>query len=53
VLPDESEAAETTRAERRAWLAERGYEVMDVSAEEIEADVGKVLDRLDEHIAMA
>jgi len=53
VPPDESEAASTTRAERRAWLAERGYGVIAVTTEEVDADVGKVLDRLDEQIAMS
>jgi tRNA/rRNA methyltransferase len=51
VPPDESDAAGTTRAERRAWLAERGYRVMEVRAEEVDADVGKLLDKLDERMA--
>ena len=35
----------------RAWLAERGYRVMEVRAEEVDADVGKLLDELDKRIA--
>src|SRR5262249_5670638 len=50
VPPDESAAAEQTRGERRAWLAERGYRVVEVGAEEVERDVTKVLDKLDERI---
>jgi tRNA/rRNA methyltransferase len=46
VPADESEAAATARAEKHAWLAERGYRVMPVRLAEIEADVGKVLDEL-------
>src|SRR5262249_2578806 len=52
VPPDESDAAAITRTERRAWLAERGYRVMEVRAVEVEADVGGLLDKLDEQIAM-
>ena len=51
VPPDESEAAARARDERRAWLAERGYRVMEVRAEEVERDVTKVLDQLDARIA--
>ena len=51
VPPDESAAAAKTRAERRAWLGERGYRVVEVRTEEVDADVGKLLDRLDERIA--
>src|SRR5262249_32194980 len=51
VPPDESAAAEQTRAERRAWLAERGYRVVEVRAEEVDRDVTKVLDQLDTRIA--
>jgi len=51
VPPDESEAAARTRAERRAWLAERGYRVMEVRGDEVDADVGTVLDSLDQRIA--
>jgi tRNA/rRNA methyltransferase len=40
-----SEAAHT-RAQRRAYLAERGYRVCEVRAEDVERDVSKVLDEL-------
>ena len=43
---DESEAAAKARAEKNAWLAERGYRLMPVRLAEIEADVAKVLDEL-------
>jgi tRNA/rRNA methyltransferase len=34
------------RAERRAYLTERGYRVVDVAMAEVEADIAKVLDGL-------
>jgi tRNA/rRNA methyltransferase len=43
---DESEAAAKVRADKQAWLAERGYRLMPVRLAEIEADVAKVLDEL-------
>jgi tRNA/rRNA methyltransferase len=47
LLPgEESAAAAEARAEKQAWLAERGYRVLPVRLAEIEADVGKVLDEL-------
>jgi tRNA/rRNA methyltransferase len=52
VVPaDETSAAVATRARRRAWLAERGYRVIDVAAADIAADVASVLDRLFKNIA--
>ena len=48
----ESTAAGKARAERRAWLSERGYRVLDVDASAIEVDLPQVLDRLAEKIAM-
>jgi tRNA/rRNA methyltransferase len=42
----ESEAAATARAEKRVWLAERDYRVIEVGAADVEADVKRVLDRL-------
>jgi tRNA/rRNA methyltransferase len=48
----ESTAAAKVRAERRAWLSERGYRVLDVDASAIEVDLPQVLDRLAEKIAM-
>ena len=41
--PDENEAAAKARAERHAWLTERGYRVVDVSMIDIERNVGAVL----------
>jgi len=46
VPADESSAAAKARAERRAWLIERGYRVADVAMAEVEADVMQVLDGL-------
>jgi tRNA/rRNA methyltransferase len=43
---DDTDAVIKSRAERRAWLTERGYRVMEFAASEIEADVGRVLDRI-------
>jgi tRNA/rRNA methyltransferase len=48
VPTDESETAAKSRAERRAWLIERGYRVLDVEASAVEADLPHVLDRLAE-----
>src|SRR5712664_1401897 len=44
---EESAAAAQARADKHAWLAERGYRVLPVRAAEIEADAGKVLDELE------
>ena len=44
---EESATAAKARAEKYAWLAERGYRVLPVRAAEIEADAGKVLDELE------
>ena len=47
LLPsDESETAAATRAEKHAWLAERGYRVLPLRLADVEADVEKVLDEL-------
>jgi tRNA/rRNA methyltransferase len=47
VVPaEETAAAAQTRAQRRAWLQERGYRIIAVAAHEIDADVTGVLDRL-------
>ena len=35
------------RAERRAYLTERGYRVVDVAMAEVEADIAQVLDGLE------
>jgi len=43
----ESRAAGKARAERRAWLIERGYRVVDLRAADVEADAEKVLEQID------
>jgi len=48
LLPgEESSQAADARAARHAWLAERGYRVVKISAHDVETDVGAVLDRLE------
>jgi tRNA/rRNA methyltransferase len=42
----ESEGVARTRAERRAWLSERGYRVIEVQARAITSDVALTLDGL-------
>ena len=46
VPPEENETLGETRAERRAYLLERDYRVVDVATSDVEADVGKVLDQV-------
>jgi tRNA/rRNA methyltransferase len=46
VPASESETAAKHRRERREWLRARGYRVLEVSADEVEADTLRVLDRL-------
>jgi len=46
VPADESAAAARARADKRAWLVERGYNVLELNAAEIEADIGKALQRV-------
>lgn len=46
VPPQESHEAVRTRAERRSYLAERGYKVCEVGVAEVEKDVVAVLDHL-------
>jgi tRNA/rRNA methyltransferase len=48
---DETAEAVKARAERRSWLIERGYRVVDVAMADVEADVAAVLDRVEEAIA--
>ena len=50
---DEDAAAAQARADKRAWLAARGYRVIEIVARDAEADVGAVLDRLEQVIADA
>src|SRR5215468_440164 len=44
----ESEAAAKARADRRAWLEQRGYLVVEIAAADVERDVGAVLGMLAE-----
>jgi tRNA/rRNA methyltransferase len=46
VPTSETAEAADARCRRRTWLAEREYQVVEVSASDIEADCGAVLDRL-------
>jgi tRNA/rRNA methyltransferase len=48
---DESAAAVTARAGRRAYLTERGYRVADIAMADVEADIAGVLDGLAAAIA--
>lgn len=48
---DESEASKASRVQRDEWLAERDYRVATVRAEDVENDLGGVLDRLAAEIA--
>ena len=50
---DEDAAAAQARADKRAWLAARGYRVIEIVARDAEADVGALLDRLEQAIAEA
>jgi tRNA/rRNA methyltransferase len=52
VAPDgESEAAAKSRAEKHAWLAARGYRVIEIKASDVESNVGGVLDQLNTAIS--
>jgi tRNA/rRNA methyltransferase len=44
---EEAAAATQARADKRDWLAERGYRMIEVKAEDVEKDVAAVLDRLE------
>jgi tRNA/rRNA methyltransferase len=46
VPSDEAASAVAARAERRSYLIERRYRVVDVAMADVEADVGKVLENL-------
>jgi len=46
VPASESAIAANARGEKRAWLIERGYRVLDVMASAVEGDLAEVLDRL-------
>jgi len=52
VVPEqESEQAAKARAQKRAWLNERGYRIVEVAAQAIVTDVSRVLDELASTIA--
>ena len=52
VVPaDESAAAAKTRADRRVWLIERGYKVIDVASDMVESGLPQVLDRILDELA--
>src|SRR5215831_12790842 len=51
VPDDESEAAAVSRRDKRVWLAERDYRVIEVRADDIESDVNAVLERLNTAIS--
>jgi tRNA/rRNA methyltransferase len=54
MVPDnESTAAAAARAQRIAWLQQRGYRIIAVPAAQIEADLAGVLDRLAAELAAA
>jgi tRNA/rRNA methyltransferase len=46
VPEDESEPAQAARAEKRSWLSQRDYRIIEVRGAEVEVDVAAVLDRL-------
>ena len=48
----ENDAAARTRRDRRSWLIERGYRVLDVDASAVDADPAQVLDRLAQALAV-
>jgi tRNA/rRNA methyltransferase len=50
---EEADAAAQARADKRAWLAARGYRVIEIVAPNAEADIGALLDRLEREIAEA
>jgi tRNA/rRNA methyltransferase len=47
----EAHTATKARADKRAWLAERGYRVVEITAGEVEGDVTGVLDRLETELS--
>jgi tRNA/rRNA methyltransferase len=51
VPEQESAAAAKTRAERLAWLKERGYDMVIVTAGDVMRDASKVLDEIDAKVA--
>jgi tRNA/rRNA methyltransferase len=49
----ESDAAAKTRADKHAWLSQRGYRIVSIEVSELERDVAKVLDELAVQVASA
>lgn len=47
----ETPAASQARAEKRAWLVERGYSVVEIKAGDVNADVGNVLNQLETELS--
>jgi tRNA/rRNA methyltransferase len=50
VNADEGDVVRKDRAARGAWLAERGYRVVEMTAGEIESDLARVLERLSDQV---
>jgi tRNA/rRNA methyltransferase len=50
IPPDESVSSAQARAEKHAWLGERGYKVIELSSREIEADVAASLEGINRAI---
>jgi tRNA/rRNA methyltransferase len=50
---EESETAAQLRAEKRAWLVERDYRIVEIKATEINCDIQQALTHLDEALASA
>jgi tRNA/rRNA methyltransferase len=48
---EESAGAAAARAQKRVWLMERDYRVIEIAAGEVEADPAAVLDRLEGEIS--
>jgi tRNA/rRNA methyltransferase len=48
---EKSEAFETSRRERHAWLTAHDYRIVEVLATDIESDIPSALDRIDQAIA--
>jgi tRNA/rRNA methyltransferase len=46
VPPDESAAAAKARADKYAWLKERGYKILDLPAQAIETEMAETLERI-------
>jgi tRNA/rRNA methyltransferase len=51
VPADEEAAAADARAKKRAWLAERGYNIVAVQVSQIEEEAAAVLERIDRELA--